>query len=216
MRSRLSLVVTVASAGPFVACASADIDEADRQSFFGDVRLRKSLDELDEKGASKAGATKVEHDGTYLELDYQVADGDTGGFGYTISALELGLAVDGRFAEKGWMGAVAGLGWLHTELDGSGLDGEDAYGPYGAVQGGWYFAPWLEAYARGQFGVYLADFSNVLGFEVGLRVHPVDHVAAFVGWHGARFNLQDLDSFTAIDLVQLDASGPAIGLEFSF
>lgn len=197
--------VLALSACALAACASVDVDESDRSAFFADLRVRKELD------ASAA------HDGLFLEFGGELAHGDADGLDYSITTVGVGGAFDAPLGEDAWAGAFAGVGWLHTELDsGAGLDDEDAIGPYAGGQAGWFVAPSVELYARAELGVYLPDFSNVLGVQGGVRVHVVERVSAFLGWRGSRYNLQDLDSFTSVDLLQLDASGPVLGLEVTF
>lgn len=205
MRTRPASRALAASTCWLAACASVDRDESDRSAFFGDVRVRKALD------------AKAEHDGSFLEVGGELADGDAGGIDYSITTVEIGAAFDVPVAESGWAGAFGGIGWLHTELDSaSGFDDEDAIGPYGGGQAGWFLSPAIVLYARAQIGLYLKDFSNVVGVQGGVRVHAFERASLFLGWRGSRYNLQDLDTLTSIDLLQLDASGPVLGLELSF
>lgn len=203
MTRALATVVVAAMLG---ACTSADVDESDRDALFLDARFRKELE------------GEPDHEGNHVESGWRQTSGEKGGVDYRISTLAVGLGADSRIGESCWAGVVGSFAWQQSDVDAPAedLDREDAYGPNVAVQGGWMATRWLEAFARADFGLYFPDFSTALGFEAGARFHVVEHAALFVGWRYTVYDLQDLDSFTSVDHVELDASGLALGLELAF
>ncbi len=200
------LCATVTFAVLGASCATDNRDASDRQAFFVDARVRKDLE------------GEVDHDGTFLELGWNLAEGDADGVDYSIHTVALGFGLDGRIGEDGWAGVASGIAWQHSDFDAATpvLDGEDGIGPYIAVQGGWVATPWLEAFARGDLALYFPDFSSLFGFEAGARFHVIEHAPIFVGWRYARYYLADLDAFFAVDSIELDTSGLVVGLEYSF
>jgi hypothetical protein len=188
------------------SCGSINRDEVDRDAFFVDARVRQSLDGT------------ADHEGTFVELAYSSVGGDTNGVDYDIGTTSLGFGVDGPLGTEGWAGVVGGVGWQMTEFDSEvdDLDAEDAIGPWIAIQGGWMLNSWLEAYARTDLGLYFKDMNTMYGIEVGARFHVLDYAAFFAGWKYSAYQFNDLDDLSAVDEIELDASGLAVGVELSF
>lgn len=190
----------------FVAsCGSVQREGDDRTAFSADVRVRKEL-----KG-------EPDHQGPHLEAGWSLADGDADGIDFAIHDATVGFGYDWNIGTEGWAGFVGGLAWQHLDLDveGTDFDGEDSFGPYVALQGGWRVTTWLEPFARADAGFYLPDIGSTIGIELGARIHVVEPAAMFVGWRYAHYEINDFDSLD-VDEVDLDVSGLIVGLEFAF
>lgn len=199
-------VVALAGACLLSACASVDIDESDHSAFFVDARVRKEL------GASG------DKPGPHLELGWTSTSGETGPLEYSISTANLGGGMDFLVGGKGWIGFGGGVAWQLNDLTTSPEDIEDhnSIGPYVAFEGGWHATPWLEPYVRLDGMLFFDQWAQTTMYEGGLRFHPVEHAAIFVGWRHADYDFDDIDGNLNISSVELDASGLVVGLALSF
>lgn len=206
MNCSRSLGAASACACLLSSCISVDVDEVDRGAFFYGARVRHEFDGV------------ADHDGGLAELGWSSVESDEDELETSIGTATLGAGIDSRFNETSWGGLAGGVAWQrgHFEATPDDVDGDDDFGPYVAIQGGWNATEWLEVYARTEAALFLEETSSMFSFEAGPRLHLVDHVALFVGWRYTRYDLRDLDGATSIETVELDASGLVLGLELAF
>ncbi|MBI5433824.1 MAG: hypothetical protein HZA52_13410 [Planctomycetes bacterium] len=201
------LSASVAAATLLAACGTVSLDETDHDALFVGARVEKRL-----------SGTAV-HDGTHLEAEWRMADGETEALDYSIETLALGFGVDRTVGEHGWIGAVGGLAWQGADFDTTPDELEDlnGVGPYFALQAGWLATPWFEPYARAGGSLYFPEFGNELSVEAGARFHAFEHASLFVGWRYASYEFGDFDpNALGVDTLELDTSGLVVMLQLGF
>ena len=202
VRSWIALTAVCLGTG----CKSVDIEESDRDAFFVEGRVRKTLDGSDD------------HSGPHVELGWSSVHGETDELDYSIGIATLGVGMGMPVGEKTWFGGAAGIAWQTSDLEPAGveLDADDMVGPYFALEGGWQATSWLEPYARADGTVYFDEYAATVGFEAGARLHVIRHAALFLGWRWAEYRIDDVDDIIGISEFELDASGVIVGLDVHF
>lgn len=204
--ARFPLLLTLASVVPGTGCVSHTLDVDDRQALFVDARVRKTI-------RPEAGDHPLHIEGAWIR-----ASGSDRDLDYSIHTLNAGAGVEGELGQQGWSAVAGGLSLQDVDLDSSaiGVNHNAGLGLYAALEGGWHATTVVEPYARIEAALYFVDFGTTLSIEAGARLHVVDHAALFVGWRYTRFNIRDVDHTLSVDEVDLDASGLALGLSFTF
>ncbi|MFN0242245.1 MAG: hypothetical protein ACKVWV_05075 [Planctomycetota bacterium] len=188
------------------ACSSLDVDESDAGELFVEGRIRKELNRA-ENGTS-----------THLELAWISVQGEEGPLEYAIDTLTFGAHVDLPFGTQGRFGIGGGLAWQANDIDIAPIDVEDenGLGPYIDVDCGWLPVHWLEPYARANVAALLNEVSTLAAFELGARVHAVEHATFYAAWRHAWYEMDDVDSDVGVSTIELDVSGLVVGVLLSF